>query len=81
MTHGGDFDLPRRALGPGDLLAGCRIERELGRGGMGAVYQGRTADGRLVALKVMLGRNAKPTERERFRREADAYKDLRHPGS
>jgi tetratricopeptide (TPR) repeat protein len=80
MTHGGDFDLPRRALGPGDLLAGCRIERELGRGGMGAVYQGRTADGRLVALKVMLGRNAKPTERERFRREADAYKDLRHPG-
>ena len=61
-------------------LSGYEVQDELGRGGMGVVY--RAWDRRLhrpVALKMLLaGAFARPEERERFRREAEAAAGLRH---
>ena len=61
-------------------LSGYEVQDELGRGGMGVVY--RAWDRRLhrpVALKMLLaGDFARPDERERFRREAEAAAGLRH---
>ncbi len=61
-------------------LTGYEVQAELGRGGMGVVY--RAWDRRLhrpVALKMLLvGAFARPEERERFRREAEAEAGLRH---
>jgi predicted Ser/Thr protein kinase len=56
------------------------VLRELGRGGMGAVYLARQArPQRLVALK-RLGAGASAATVERFRLEADALARLQHPG-
>ena len=61
-------------------LSGYEVQDELGRGGMGVVY--RAWDQRLhrpVALKMLLaGDFARPDERERFEREAEAAAGLRH---
>jgi serine/threonine protein kinase len=58
------------------------IIRELGRGGMGAVYLAREkALERLVAIKVLRPELATSSEsRERFRREARIAANLSHPG-
>ncbi len=67
---------------PTPTIPNFRIEREIGRGGQGAVYLAvdeRT--GREVALKVLLGVAMLGDEaRIRFRREADLSSKLRHPG-
>ena len=57
------------------------IERELGRGGFGAVYLARTnKNGRPLALKVMLSRIAVDSvARRKFLREIKSVRHLRHP--
>ncbi|MBN2559616.1 MAG: protein kinase [Phycisphaerae bacterium] len=62
-------------------IAGVEIIRELGRGGMGAVYLARRkGDDGPTALKVMLSRVA-VDERSRtsFLREMETTRDLKHP--
>jgi predicted Ser/Thr protein kinase len=62
-------------------LPGYEVLGELGRGGMGVVYKARqTATDRVVAVKVILSPDADDAEhRQRFRREAEAVANLRHP--
>lgn len=55
--------------------------REIGRGGMGIVYEAEQISlGRRIALKVMTGHRVDPTQAERFRREAGVASRLQHPG-
>jgi serine/threonine-protein kinase len=69
------------AIHPGDELAGYRVTRLLGRGGMGEVWA--AADprrGREVAIKVLLARAAmKPDLVRRFEREAKIAGSIQSP--
>src|SRR5687768_2859880 len=58
-----------------------RLVRELGRGGMGVVYEAiQVTLGRRVALKILPAHvTLQPQKIERFRREARAAAKLRHP--
>jgi len=73
---------PAAEIGPGSAIAGCRIERILGKGGSGTVYLGRhlALDVR-VALKLvsmpMAHNSAK--DLERFIRGARAAIRIQHP--
>jgi WD40 repeat protein len=63
------------------VVPGYELLAELGRGGMGVVYQARHIRlDRHVALKMILaGGHAGEAERERFRVEAQAIARLQHP--
>jgi serine/threonine protein kinase len=67
---------------PNDIEAipGYELLGVLGRGGMGIVFRARQLSlKRQVALKMILtGRNARPAERARFQREAEAVARLHH---
>ena len=59
-------------------IGNYQLERELGRGGVAAVYLARhRALPRQVAVKVLL--NHSEEQLERFRREAEITSQLRHP--
>jgi len=69
------------SLEAGDLIGVYRIERELGRGGMGVVYLAEdTRLHRRVALKALAPNLvADPKQRERLRSEARIAASLSHP--
>jgi eukaryotic-like serine/threonine-protein kinase len=73
-------------MGQHDLETGVqigdfRIERRLGAGGMGIVYQARQVSlDRTVALKILGAALTREADRTRFQREAQAVAKLNHPG-
>lgn len=67
-------------LSPGDLVGRYRVQRLLGAGGMGAVYEAcDTSLGRTVALKVLATMQTKSAV-HRFEHEAKTLASLSHPG-
>ncbi len=66
----------------GTQFGGYRIVRELGRGGMGAVYEAEHLEsGRRVALKVLSHQLDSMTDRARFLREGRLAGSINHPNS
>ncbi len=66
----------------GQTLGAYRVEREIGRGGMGVVYEGRHIDPRLtkrVAIKTLAIGIDRPELAWRFRRERQILAKLEHP--
>jgi serine/threonine protein kinase len=61
----------------GDTVGTFRLEREVARGGMGAVWQARDAAGGIVAIKLVL--ESDPVGDARFAREAALLGGLAHP--
>lgn len=87
-----NFLSPRVRLAPDDpafasrligaTVGAYRIEREIGRGGMGVVYEGRYVDPqfeRRVAIKTLPIGIDHPEMRWRFRRERQILSRLQHP--
>lgn len=80
------LSLVRKPLPAQPLIGPYQIEKEIGKGAMGAVYLGRdTQSGCPVALKTMALAQAFDADelvevRQRFFREAEAAGQLKHPG-
>jgi serine/threonine protein kinase len=71
--------VPRELIG--EIVGGCLVEEQLGKGAMGTVYRGQhLASGRVVAIKALHPHHVnEPTLVERFRREARLVARLDHP--
>ena len=77
-VESGGFDLPSEPALPASI-GDFEIRRELGRGGMGVVYEAREKSlDRIVALKVMRFGIVDPKALDRFRREAETAGALHH---
>lgn len=71
----------RASLAIGDVIAGYRIVREIGRGGMGVLYEARDSEDGVVALKLLSPTLAlSDFAADRFRRECALTAKLDHPG-
>lgn len=69
-------------LSPGSQLGGYRIVRQLGRGGMGTVYEAEEIEnGRRIALKILSHGFESPVTRARFRREGLLAASINHPNA
>ena len=83
LEAGEDADSAWHPTAPGGTSIGpYRVLREIGRGGMGVVYEARQErPKRSVALKVILGgRHVDATTVRMFQREAESLARLKHPG-
>ena len=69
-----------RRLEPTAIIAGYRIERVIGRGGMGVVYRAtQLALDRAVAIKLIAAERAEdPVFRERFKAESRIAASIEH---
>ena len=65
----------------GDVIGGFKLEKELGRGGMGVVFKAHELSlNRKIALKVLASRLSSNDEFiQRFKREAQVIAALKHP--
>ncbi len=81
LAGSGDSSEGSDALPPLAQLGDYRIVREIGRGGMGVVYEAcQVSLGRRVALKVLpIAAAIDPRQRQRFQIEAHAAAQLHHP--
>jgi serine/threonine protein kinase/tetratricopeptide (TPR) repeat protein len=73
----------RNSVSAGTRLGQYRIIREIGRGGMGAVFLGSRADDvfeKQVAIKVAPGALVSDVLHERFNRERHLLAEMDHPG-
>lgn len=73
---------PEPGAQPGRTIGPWRIVGELGRGGMGTVYEVQRSDGAYVqraALKLIRSTADSPAARERFLRERQTLAQLQHP--
>lgn len=79
-TDGSTRPSPPSAVAPPDQVAGYRLIRELGRGGMGTVYEAEELRlGRRVALKLIAPEFVSSTDAvERFRQEGRLASTIAH---
>lgn len=64
---------------PGANIKGYKIDRELGRGGMGVVYLARRNSDNEVFVLKFLTENSDAQARKRFLREAHMLQSIEHP--
>ncbi len=70
----------KKSLITGRTIAGCKIERKLGAGGMGSVFLATHPKLGHIAMKLMRTNPAPPAQIvKRFFREAETLKQLKHP--
>ncbi len=81
VTYRNDMMITENELQTGDILGGFKIEKELGRGGMGVVFKAHELSlNRKIALKVLSARLSSNKEFiQRFKREAQVIAALKHP--
>ncbi|MDF1663089.1 MAG: serine/threonine-protein kinase, partial [Planctomycetota bacterium] len=81
--HSSSFNAVRQSSGnllvPGAFVGPYQVVEEISRGAMGVVYQVKAPDGKICALKMMLGSGQSEQLANRFKREAKVLAQLSHP--